>query len=253
MGAAVNFFFVRGKGFLRFDKEEGEMVDIYQVSMCKIMQAALTLFGQKGYKKTGVRQIADTCGVSLGLINHYFGSKRMLAQQTLLMMLEFLSRQVEGVPGTEDPLVFDITEARVQIRYLLSSPFRQFYLDTLEEGIMFESMLAHPEEVLAKLRRKYAFSEGDDYIMLYTRYLPSDMEKILVLGKEAGQFQSISYDEIPFLICRAAKERFFPQEELLRADAVSQRLAGEILETVPAMPGESFVREYICGLKMPLT
>ena len=55
MGAAVNFFFVRGKGFLRFDKEEGEMVDIYQVSMCKIMQAALTLFGQKGYKKTGAR------------------------------------------------------------------------------------------------------------------------------------------------------------------------------------------------------
>ena len=45
-------------------------MDVYQASMCKIMQAALAQFAENGYKKTGIRSITEASGVSLGLVHH---------------------------------------------------------------------------------------------------------------------------------------------------------------------------------------
>lgn len=228
-------------------------MDIYQVSMCKIMQAALEQFGRNGYRKTGVRHIAEASGVSLGLVNHYFGSKRMLGQQALLLLMEFLTEQVKRyVDIQEQPVLFDLTATRIQIRYLLASRFRQFYLDCMEEGVLSDSMLAYPDEVLVNLKEKYAFSDSNDYILLYSRYLPSYLEKILVLGKENGQFASIDYEDVPFIICRAAKERFLPLEKIVQADMTSRQLEPDILTAIPDGPDEDFVRRYICNLSLPL-
>lgn len=228
-------------------------MDIYQVSMCKIMQAALTQFAENGYKKTGIRKITDASGVSLGLVHHYFGSKRMLGQQALLLLMDFLTEQVKRyVDIQEQPVLFDLTATRIQIRYLLSGRFRQFYLDCMEEGVLSDSMLAYPDEVLVNLKEKYAFSDSNDYILLYSRYLPSYLEKILVLGKENGQFSSIDYEEVPFIICRAAKERFLPLEKIVQADMASRQLEPDILSAIPDGPDEEFVRRYICSLTLPL-
>lgn len=43
-----------------------------------VVDAALTLFGANGYKKTSINDIAKTAGVSKALIFHYFGSKKTL-------------------------------------------------------------------------------------------------------------------------------------------------------------------------------
>ena len=227
-------------------------MDSYQASMCKIMQAALPLFRQYGYKKTGIRQIADASGVSLGLVNHYFISKRLLAQQALSLLLSYVTQQVKNhIDIKQDPVLFDATATRVQLHYLLSGEFRQFYLDALEEGIYFDSMMAYPDEILVNLSKEYDFSDSDDYILLYNRFLPCDLEKILVLGKENGQFPTISYDEIPFLICRTAKEQFVPIERILQADQASRPLAKAVGKALPATPSEEFIQAYICALAIP--
>lgn len=41
----------------------------------RIRHAALDLFGEQGFEATTMRQIAQRAGVSLGLVNHHFGSK----------------------------------------------------------------------------------------------------------------------------------------------------------------------------------
>lgn len=222
----------------------------YQVSMCKIMQAALELFRRSGYHKTGVRQITDACGVSLGLMNHYYGSKRILGQHALLLLLDFLAEQAPDL--RDDPVMHDIVSDRIQIEYLLSGGFRQFYLDVLECDIMFDSMLAHPEEALKTLREKYAFTQGEDYVLLYSRYLPSYLEKILVLGKASGQFRSISYGDIPLLISQTAKEHFVPAEKIVQADVISRQLAKKIVPQIPSMPPEDFIQSYVCHLSLLL-
>lgn len=44
----------------------------------RIMDAALTLFGQQGYESTSVKQIAQAAGVAQGLLYNYFESKEHL-------------------------------------------------------------------------------------------------------------------------------------------------------------------------------
>lgn len=44
----------------------------------KILRAGLELFGSQGFAATTVRQIANRAGVSVGLVNHHFGSKEGL-------------------------------------------------------------------------------------------------------------------------------------------------------------------------------
>lgn len=46
----------------------------------RIRLAALELFGQQGFHKTTVRQIAERAGVSPGLVIHHYGSKHALRQ-----------------------------------------------------------------------------------------------------------------------------------------------------------------------------
>ena len=43
-----------------------------------IFISAMDLFRKNGYSNTNVRQIAEQANLSLGLVNHYFESKRNL-------------------------------------------------------------------------------------------------------------------------------------------------------------------------------
>ncbi|WP_349829335.1 TetR/AcrR family transcriptional regulator [Brevibacterium litoralis] len=44
----------------------------------KILDAAVLLFADRGFRATTVRQVAEQAGVSLGLVHHHFGSKAAL-------------------------------------------------------------------------------------------------------------------------------------------------------------------------------
>lgn len=44
----------------------------------RIRDAAIELFGQRGFERTSVKAIADAAGVSQGLVNHHYGSKEEL-------------------------------------------------------------------------------------------------------------------------------------------------------------------------------
>ncbi|MEO1189922.1 MAG: helix-turn-helix domain-containing protein, partial [Pseudomonadota bacterium] len=41
----------------------------------RLLNAAETIFAEQGFAATGVREIANAAGVSVSLINRYFGSK----------------------------------------------------------------------------------------------------------------------------------------------------------------------------------
>ena len=49
-----------------------------QVKQDRIIKAAMSLFGEVGYKKAYISEIAASAGISKALIFHYFGSKKGL-------------------------------------------------------------------------------------------------------------------------------------------------------------------------------
>lgn len=73
----------------------------------QILEAALTLFAQKGYDATSTREIANQVGVTEGLIFHYFPTKADLLRAGLETSHSFLSElrnlltRVEQRPARE--------------------------------------------------------------------------------------------------------------------------------------------------------
>lgn len=53
-----------------------------------IINAALSVFGKNGYKKSSVADIAEQAGIAKGMINYYFGSKKNL----YLYLADFCSK-----------------------------------------------------------------------------------------------------------------------------------------------------------------
>lgn len=49
----------------------------------RLIEAALTLFRERGYDATSVRAIAGAAGVDAAMINHYFGGKEGLFQEVM--------------------------------------------------------------------------------------------------------------------------------------------------------------------------
>ncbi len=60
-------------------------------TQARILHAALRLFADAGKGQTSVRDIARAAGVSLGMVNHYFGSKEGLYETCVDSMYQELS------------------------------------------------------------------------------------------------------------------------------------------------------------------
>ncbi|MGW0482536.1 TetR/AcrR family transcriptional regulator [Nonomuraea sp. NPDC003214] len=72
----------------------------------RIRDAALAHFGEHGVKGASLRAIAERAGVSLGLVQHHFGSKEGLRDACDAHVVAYIKEQVEravGEGGLEDP------------------------------------------------------------------------------------------------------------------------------------------------------
>lgn len=77
-----------------------------------LIQAASTLFSEKGVDAVSLRMIADHAGVNHGLIHRHFGSKETLRKETQ----ERLSAEVRSAIGEPDDLVETLFRALKVIR-----------------------------------------------------------------------------------------------------------------------------------------
>ncbi|MBE0418041.1 MAG: TetR/AcrR family transcriptional regulator, partial [Coriobacteriia bacterium] len=97
--------------------------------MARIRDAAIVRFGEVGFDKATVREIAAAAGVSPGLILHHFGSKeRLRAACDEYVVAEFSRSRTEAVEsGTTDPFA---AMAGIQ----QEMPMLRYFLQSLREG-----------------------------------------------------------------------------------------------------------------------
>ncbi len=211
-----------------------------------IMKSALEAFAELGYTATGIRDIAQRAGVSLGLINHYFGSKRNLGAKALGLMWAHVTIAAQRLVTVEDdPLLFEAVTIRALNTLLLRGKLRQFYLDSLKEDIFFDGLSVIPDESLALRVKKYNCTEPTDVILLYSRYIPYTVEKTLVLKKEEGMFSTVPYEDIPLLICQSAMSRYIPEDEIIKSDIKSRAITASLLQNMDEMPPDNLISGYI--------
>ena len=62
--------------------------ELRDASRHKLLEAALNLFGTKGYESTSITDIVKKAGVSKGLVYHYFASKQEILKELVNYLME---------------------------------------------------------------------------------------------------------------------------------------------------------------------
>ncbi len=113
-----------------------------------ILEAALSLFNQKGYVHVSMRDIAQKVGISPGNLTYHFKSKDLLLTKIYEAIIESRHQLLSGVQ-----LIPSITMVHEQLIPLMKlyQKYRFFYLDILEIVRM------HP--TLAKMHQTHIESQ----------------------------------------------------------------------------------------------
>lgn len=114
----------------------------------RIREAALQHFGEHGFERATIRGIAETAGVSSGLVRHHFGSKQAL-REACDAHLSTAIRRINDRLRADSTLgeVNYVAAARAAV-----GPYRRYLARALAEGsaaTVFDDMVRMGEEWLA--------------------------------------------------------------------------------------------------------
>lgn len=82
-----------------------------EVRKQEILDTALRLFGEKGYEKTSITDIAKAIGVAQGLCYRYFPSKEALFDSAIEQYADILVEPMRDFQPDEDQTLRQIIEA----------------------------------------------------------------------------------------------------------------------------------------------
>ena len=109
-------------------------------------------FGERGFEQATIRGIAESAGVSSGLVRHHFGSKQGLRDECdayLVRMIRKINDQVRA-----DPTAADVNY--VAVARTAFGPYQQYLARALAEGsaaALFDEMVGMTEQWLADADR----------------------------------------------------------------------------------------------------
>jgi AcrR family transcriptional regulator len=119
----------------------------------RIRDAALRLFGEHGFEAATTRRIADTAGVSPGLVRHHFGSKQALRQACDAHLIKLITRINEQVAA--DTTAGGVNYVGASLAAL--GPYQRYLSRALTEGWaepVFDAMVQMSEQWLAELDQR---------------------------------------------------------------------------------------------------
>jgi AcrR family transcriptional regulator len=92
---------IKGGNCLPRSKEQFE--EMRNATKAKIHSAAMELFVHRGFGSTNVQDIADTAGISIGLLYRHYKTKDQLFQELVAYAIEGLKRNITFFESDESP------------------------------------------------------------------------------------------------------------------------------------------------------
>jgi len=117
-------------GFLR------KFLSLPQEKQDRIVTAAMTLFGEVGYKKAYISEIAAASGISKALVFHYFGSKKGLYAYLVYYTGKIMLTEGQEKSDTPDKDFFE--RAIITIKFRLSVKSRYPAMSKFVESVYGE-------------------------------------------------------------------------------------------------------------------
>jgi len=148
-----------------------KFLSLPQEKQNRIVNAAMNLFGEVGYKKAYISEIAAAAGISKALVFHYFGSKKGLYSYLVYYTGKIVMTEAQEDRDTVGKDFFD--RAIITIKFRLSIKSRYPAMNMFIESVYNED----DPEVFADIERLKAIA--------------TDMHsKVELIGDEATHFIS---------------------------------------------------------------
>ena len=118
-----------------------------------IIQAALQLFKEKGFKDTSIKSIAEAAEVSPVSIYNYFGSKDNLVALCVNDLFEEITQQAEDILNSNLEFKTKLDHAFALCQEKMSQQISDYFQDKLVEDSVFSTLLT--KAITAKKRDIY--------------------------------------------------------------------------------------------------
>ena len=118
-----------------------------------IIQAALQLFKEKGFKDTSIKSIAEAAEVSPVSIYNYFGSKDNLVALCVNDLFEEITQQAEDILNSNLDFKIKLDHAFALCQEKMSQQISDYFQDKLVEDSVFSTLLT--KAITAKKRDIY--------------------------------------------------------------------------------------------------
>lgn len=201
----------------------------------RIIECSNELFIRQGYKATTMRQLAEAADTSLGLSTYHFRSKRNIAICIMTEYLKYLKTALANLHNAQkSPLSHSAAMVRLCMEFFMSQPCKQFYLECLELEIYMESIKSLGVESSSSIAKAFNLDVKPDLLLLFDNYVPPSVERILIIEKNRGLFQGITWDEIPDIIFGLTMERYIDKVKIKNASKKGKEIARKVLETIPS-------------------
>jgi len=130
-----------------------KFLSLPQEKQNRIIDAAMTLFGEVGYKKAYISEIAAASGISKALVFHYFGSKKGLYSYLVYYTGKIVMTEAQHERETANKDFFE--RALITIRFRLSIKSRYPAMNIFMESVFNED----EPEVAADIERLLAIAK----------------------------------------------------------------------------------------------
>lgn len=118
-----------------------------------IIQAALRLFKEKGFKDTSIKSIAEAAEVSPVSIYNYFGSKDNLVALCVNDLFEEITQQAEDILNSNLDFKTKLDHAFALCQEKMSRQISDYFQDKMVEASVFSTLLT--KAITAKKRDIY--------------------------------------------------------------------------------------------------
>ena len=118
-----------------------------------IVQAALRLFKDKGFKETSIKSIAEAAEVSPVSIYNYFGSKDNLVALCVNDLFEEITQQAEDILNSNLDFKTKLNQAFSLCQEKMSQQISDYFQDKMVEDSVFSTLLTRA--ITAKKRDIY--------------------------------------------------------------------------------------------------
>ena len=118
--------------------------DLKKEKQDRMINAALKIFAENGYRNSSTDDIVKEAHISKGLLFHYFDSKLGLYSFLYSYSVRYLAMEIESTVGREERDFFKLYRGIEQAKFMVlrNYPYMKLFLDNAQHETVSEALLA---------------------------------------------------------------------------------------------------------------